>query len=636
MTEIIEGTPPTEGGGGSGSNGSGAGLTLPTTIEEEMRTSFMDYAMSVIISRALPNVRDGLKPVHRRILYAMHQLRNVYNQPYKKSARVVGDVIGKYHPHGDSAVYDALVRMAQDFSLRYPLADGQGNFGSVDGDPPAAMRYTEVRMARIGGEMLADIEMETVDWQPNYDDKELEPEILPAKIPNLLINGAQGIAVGMATNVPPHNLREVIDATIAYVRNPKIGLAELMEIMPGPDFPTAGFIYGRAGILQAYQTGRGQVIMRGRTEVEELRNKKQAIVVTELPYQVNKARLIEKIASLVKDKRVNGISDLRDESDRHGMRIVIELRRDALHDVVLNQLNKLTPLQDSFNVNMVAIVDGRPEVLRLTDLLEKFVEHRVDVVTRRTVFQLREAEKRAHILEGLKIALDNLDAVIALIRASASPAEAKSGLMSQFGLSDIQAQAILDMRLQRLTALERDKIIAELKETLEKIAYYKSLLEDQQKMLDLVVSEMEEIRDQYADERRTEIVDASGEIAVEDLIAEEEMVVTVTHSGYIKRNPIDTYRAQKRGGKGVTGMTTRDEDFVRELFVANNARLHHDVHQHRSRLRQAGLRDPAGEPQRARQGAGEPARAARGRARPPDGRDQGDRRRRLLRGDGDP
>jgi DNA gyrase subunit A len=543
---------------------------LATSIESEMRTSFIDYAMSVIISRALPNVRDGLKPVHRRILYAMYQLKNFHNQPYKKSARIVGDVIGRFHPHGDQAVYDALVRMAQDFSLRYPLADGQGNFGSVDGDPPAAMRYTEVRISRIGGEMLADIEMDTVGYQPNYDEKEVEPEILPTRVPNLLVNGAQGIAVGMATNIPPHNLREVIDATIALVQNPKMTLGELMRIIPGPDFPTAGFIYGRQGIAQAYQTGRGQLLVRARTLIEESpKNKRTAIIVSELPYQVNKARLLEKIALLVKEKRLEGISDLRDESDRDGIRMVIELKRDAVPEVVLNQLYKLTQLQDTFGINLLAIVDGRPQTLCLTDLLWKFVEHRRDVVTRRSAFQLREAQARAHILEGLKIALENLDAVIQLIRSSSSPAEAKAGLVQRFGLTEIQAQAILDMRLQRLTGLEREKILAELRELHERIAHLQSLLADRDKLLGVVVAEMREVREAYGDERRTEIVDATGAINVEDLIAEESMVVTVTHTGYIKRNPISLYRAQKRGGKGVTGVAPREEDFVRQIFIAS-------------------------------------------------------------------
>ncbi|MFH1132126.1 MAG: DNA gyrase subunit A, partial [Pseudomonadota bacterium] len=542
----------------------------PTTIEEEMKSSFIDYAMSVIISRALPNVRDGLKPVHRRILYAMHQLKNFHNQPYKKSARVVGDVIGKYHPHGDAAVYDALVRMAQDFSLRYPLADGQGNFGSVDGDPPAAMRYTEVRMAQIGSELLADIEQDTVDWQPNYDEKESEPKILPSRIPNLLVNGTQGIAVGMATNIPPHNLREVIDGTIALIRNPNITLAELIKIIPGPDFPTAGFIYGRAGVHRAYETGRGQVLMRARMEVETIgKTKRDAIIVTELPYQVNKARLVEKIAELVKEKRLDGISGLRDESDRNGMRVVIELRKDTIPEVVQNQLYKHTPLQDTFGINMLAIVDGQPQVLSLRDLLTKFVEHRQETITRRSAFQLREAQKRVHILQGLKIALDNLDQIIKLIRAADSPVEAQKQLSEHFKLSKIQAQAILDMRLQKLTGLERGKILEELQEVEKTIVYLESLLSDNIKLMGVVVQELEEVRSKYGDERRTEILDASAEINVDDLIAQEDMVVTVTSSGYIKRNPIDQYRAQKRGGKGVTGMSTRDEDFVRELFVAN-------------------------------------------------------------------
>lgn len=541
-----------------------------TTIEDEMRSSFIDYAMSVIVSRALPNVRDGLKPVHRRILYAMHVLRNYHNQAYKKSARVVGDVIGKYHPHGDTAVYDALVRMAQHFSLRYPLADGQGNFGSIDGDPAAAMRYTEVRMDRIGGEMLTDIDMETVDWQPNYDEKEMEPVVLPARIPNLLINGTQGIAVGMATNIPPHNLTEIVNATIALIHNPKITVSELIKMIPGPDFPTAGFIYGRSGIQRAYHTGRGQIVMRGRTHTEQVgRSKKDAIIITELPYQVNKARLVEKIAGLVKEKRLGGISDLRDESDRQGMRVVIELRKDAMHEVVLNQLYKLTQLQDTFGVNMLAIVDGRPEVLPIKTMLEKFIEHRQDVVTRRSIYQLKEAEKRAHILEGLKTALDNIDAIIVLIRKAATPAVAKEELISQFSLSPIQAQAILDMRLQRLTGLERDKILAELKDVRETIAFLQDILANVEKLMAVVVEELEDIRTRYGDERRTEIVDASGEINMEDLIADEMNAVAVTHSGYIKRNSIDTYRAQKRGGKGVTGMATRGEDFLRELFIAN-------------------------------------------------------------------
>jgi DNA gyrase subunit A len=545
--------------------------TIPTSIEHEMRTSFIDYAMSVIISRALPNVRDGLKPVHRRILYAMQGLKNFHNQPYKKSARVVGDVIGKYHPHGDQAVYDALVRMAQEFSLRYPLADGQGNFGSIDGDPPAAMRYTEVRMARIGSEMLADIDKDTVSWAPNYDEKEVEPQILPARIPNLLVNGTQGIAVGMATSIPPHNLTEVVSGVIAVIRDPKISLNELMQIIPGPDFPTAAYIHGRAGIIQAYKTGKGQLVVRAEAAIEEPtgKRKKTAIIITELPYQVNKARLVEKIAALVKEKRLEGISDLRDESDRDGLRVFIELKRDAVGEIVLNNLYKMTALQDTFGINMLAIVNGRPEILSLKEILVKFIEHRQDVVTRRSAFELREAEKRAHILEGIKIALDHLDEVIALIRAAASPAAAKAGLVERFGLSELQAQAILDMRLQRLTGLERDKVLQELAELMAQIEYLKGLLAHKEKLMEVVVAELEEVREKYGDERRTRILEDSAEINLEDTIAEEDMVVTVTHSGYIKRNPISAYRAQRRGGKGVTGMSTRDEDFVRELFIAN-------------------------------------------------------------------
>ncbi len=501
----------------------------------------------------------------------MQGLKNFHNQPYKKSARVVGDVMGKYHPHGDQSVYDALVRMAQEFSLRYPLADGQGNFGSIDGDPPAAMRYTEVRMARIGSEMLADIDKDTVSWAPNYDEKEVEPQVLPARIPNLLVNGTQGIAVGMATSIPPHNLTEVVNGAIAVIHNPKISLGELMQIIPGPDFPTSAYIHGRAGIIQAYKTGKGQIVVRAEAAIEEptARRKKTAIVITELPYQVNTARLVEKIAALVKEKRLEGISDLRDESDRDGMSVVIELKRDAVAEIVLNNLYKMTALQDTFGINMLAIVNGRPEILSLREILIKFVEHRQDVVTRRSAFELREAEKRAHILEGIKIALDHLDEVIALIRAAESPAAAKAGLVERFGLSELQAQAILDMRLQRLTGLERDKVLQELAELLAQIEYLKGLLAHKEKLMEVVVAELEEVRDKYGDERRTRILEDSAEINLEDTIAEEDMVVTVTHSGYIKRNPISAYRAQRRGGKGVTGMSTRDEDFVRELFIAN-------------------------------------------------------------------
>jgi DNA gyrase subunit A len=550
--------------------GSSKGNKVPVAIEDEMRQSFMDYAMSVIIARALPDARDGLKPVHRRALYAMYDLSNDWNRPYKKSARIVGDVIGKYHPHGDTAVYDTIVRMAQDFSLRYPLVDGQGNFGSIDGDPPAAMRYTEVRMARIAGEMLADIDKETVDFTPNYDDTIQEPVVLPARIPNLLINGSSGIAVGMATNIPPHNLGEVVDGLIALIENPHISIDELMQHIPGPDFPTAGFLHGRAAIREAYTSGRGGLIMRARTEIEEGGEKtKSKIIVRELPYQVNKARLIERIAELVNEKRIDGISDLRDESDRDGMRMVIELKRDAIPEVVQNQLFKLSQLQDSFGVNMLAIVGGRPKLLNLRDALQVFIDHRKEVVTRRTAYDLRKAQERLHILEGLKIAIEHLDAVIALIRAAADPVVARTGLMSQFGLSEAQAQAILDMRLQRLTGLERDKIIAEHADTLKLIARYQEILADEREVLQIIITELHEVREQYADRRRTQIVDESTDLSVEDLIAEEDMVVTVSHEGYIKRNPVAEYRAQRRGGRGKIGATTKDEDFIEHVFVAS-------------------------------------------------------------------
>ena len=543
---------------------------IPVNIEDEMKQSFMDYAMSVIISRALPDVRDGMKPVHRRVLFAMYDLGNEWNKGYKKSARVVGDVIGKYHPHGDQAVYDAIVRMAQDFSLRYPLVDGQGNFGSVDGDSAAAMRYTEVRMARIASELIADLEKETVDYIPNYDETLREPIVLPSRLPNLLVNGSTGIAVGMTTNVPPHNLSEIIDATIALIERPEITVKELMQYVPGPDFPTAGFIHGKGAIREAYETGKGvlQVRARATTEIDK-RTNRASIIVTEIPFQVNKARLIERMAELVNEKRIEGISDLRDESDREGMRIVVELKRDAVPEVVLNQLYKLTPMQDSFGIIMLAIVEGRPRLLTLKQVLQHFVAHRVEVITRRTVFDLRKAEERLHILEGLRIALENLDAVIRLIRAAADPATAKAGLVASFGLSEVQSQAILEMRLQRLTNLERDKILAEHRETVALIARLRQILADEREVYAIIVEELREQKATFGDPRRTEIVEAATEISIEDMIVEEDMVVTISHEGYIKRNPVSLYRAQRRGGKGKIGTTTRDEDFVEHLFVAS-------------------------------------------------------------------
>jgi DNA gyrase subunit A len=543
---------------------------VPVNIEDEVRQSYMDYAMSVIIGRALPDARDGLKPVHRRVLYAMYDLGNDWNRPYKKSARVVGDVIGKYHPHGDVAVYDTIVRMAQDFSMRYPLVDGQGNFGSVDGDPPAAMRYTEIRMARIASELLADLDKETVDFNPNYDDTLREPLPLPARIPNLLINGSAGIAVGMATNIPPHNLGEVVDALVALIERPDLSVADLMQFIPGPDFPTAGFIHGRAAIQEAYTTGKGILQLRARAVTEtDTKSGRTAIIVNEIPYQVNKARLIERIAELVNERKVDGVADLRDESDRDGMRIVIELKKDANPDILLNQLYKLTPMQESFGVIMLAIVDGRPKLLTLKEALQVFIAHRKDVVVRRTVFELRKAEERLHILDGLKIALERLDAVITLIRQAKDPATAKAGLTQQFPLSEIQAQAILDMRLQRLTGLERGKILEEHAETLKQIARYKEILADEREVYKIIVAELGEVKKLHADARRTQIVDESTEISIEDMIVEEDMVVTVSHEGYIKRNAVALYRAQRRGGRGKIGATTKEEDFVEHLFVAS-------------------------------------------------------------------
>ena len=543
---------------------------VPVYIEDEMRQSYMDYAMSVIIGRALPNVRDGLKPVHRRVLYAMYDMGNTWNTAYKKSARVVGDVIGKYHPHGDVAVYDTIVRMAQNFSMRYLLVDGQGNFGSVDGDPPAAMRYTEIRMTRIAEEILEDLEKDTVEFVPNYDDSLKEPAMLPSRIPNLLVNGASGIAVGMATNIPPHNLSEVIDGLVAMVHKPDISIEELMVHIPGPDFPTGAFIHGREPIRKAYKEGRGTIQMRAKLFTETVkRTGKEQIIVREIPFMVNKARLIEQIAGLVQQKKIEGIADLRDESDREGMRIVIELKRDAVVEVIINQLYKHTPLQDSFGVNMLAIVDGRPKLLTLKDALKAFLEHRTEVVTRRTAYDLRKAEERLHILEGLKIALDRLDEVITLIRQSKDPKEAKEGLRNGFGLSEIQAQAILEMRLQRLTGLEREKVIKEHEETTQLIVRLQGILADEKEVYRIVVEELQEVKEKYGDTRRTQIVDRSEDISVEDLIVEEEMVVTISHEGYIKRNPATLYRAQRRGGKGKVGATTREEDFLEHLFVAS-------------------------------------------------------------------
>ena len=539
-------------------------------IEQEMRQSYMDYAMSVIIGRALPDVRDGLKPVHRRVLYAMSDLGNDWNRPYKKSARIVGDVIGKYHPHGDTAVYDTIVRMAQEFSLRYPLVDGQGNFGSIDGDPPAAMRYTEIRMTRMAAELLTDLDRDTVDFVANYDDSSQEPSVLPAKLPNLLINGSSGIAVGMSTNIPPHNLGEVVDALVALLAEPMLSSGQLMQYIRGPDFPTGGFIHGLAGIREAYETGKGIVQMRARTSVEENdRTGKSSIIVEEIPFQINKARLIERIADLVNEKRIEGISDLRDESDREGMRIVIELKKDIVPDVVLNQLYKMTPMQDSFGVILLAIVDERPQLLTLKHSLVHFLNHRRDVVRRRTAFTLAKAQDRLHLLNGLKIALDNLDAVIRLIRAGDSPSNVRRQLTTRFVLSETQAQAILDMRLQRLTQLEQGKIIDEHTETLGLIKQLEHILADPGEIDALISQELQDLKTRFGDARRTEILAASADLSVEDLIAEEDMVVTISHAGYIKRTAASLYRSQRRGGRGIVAATTRDEDFVEHLFVCS-------------------------------------------------------------------
>lgn len=577
---------------------------LPITIEEEMKQSYMEYAMSVIVGRALPDVRDGLKPVHRRVLFAMSELGNDWNKAYKKSARIVGDVIGKYHPHGDTAVYDTIVRMAQPFSLRYMLVDGQGNFGSVDGDSAAAMRYTEIRMSKIAHELLADLDKETVDFVPNYDESEHEPTVFPTRIPNLLINGSAGIAVGLATNIPPHNIKEVISACLALVDNPEIDIAGLMEHLPGPDFPTAAMINGSRGIHEAYYTGRGRIYLRACSEIEiDEAKDKQTIIITELPYQVNKANLIEKIAELVKDKKVEGITELRDESDKDGMRVVIELRRGELAEVILNNLYQYTQLENVFGINMVALVDGQPKLLNLKQMLEAFIRHRREVVTRRTIFDLRKARERGHILEGLAVALANIDEVIALIKASPSPAEAKVGLMArswqlgvvtgmlaradagmsrpeglpaEFGLvdggyrlSEAQAQAILDLRLHRLTGLEQDKITAEYKDILDRIADLLDILSNPERLMQVIRDELVEILEQYGDERRTEIVEKRLNLTLEDLISEEDVVVTLSHTGYVKAQPLSIYRAQKRGGKGKAAASVKDEDFIDKLFVAN-------------------------------------------------------------------
>ena len=582
---------------------------LPVNLEDEMRQSYLDYAMSVIVGRALPDARDGLKPVHRRVLYAMRELGNEYNRPYKKSARLVGDVIGKYHPHGDSAVYDTIVRMAQAFSMRYILVDGQGNFGSVDGDAPAAMRYTEVRMARIARELLADIDMETVDFVTNYDETEHEPSVLPTRLPQLLVNGSSGIAVGMATNIPPHNLGEIIDACLALLDNPDLGIAELIELVPGPDFPTAGLVYGVQGVFNAYKTGRGKVYIRARTHIEPLDKKgREAIVITELPYQVNKARLIEKIAELVREKRLEGITELRDESDKDGLRVVIELGRGEISDVVLNNLFKHTQLESVFGINMVALLDGQPRLLNLKSLLDAFLRHRREVITRRTLYQLRKARERAHVLEGQTVALANIDEVIALIRGSSSPAEAREGLMGRvwppgqvvelleraggdatrpedqteaFGLesgidgvgyrlSRTQAQAILDLRLHRLTALEQDKITKEYGKIVDRINELIDILANPDRLLAVMRGELTGVRDRYADERRTEIVEDYADLTIEDLIPREELVVTLSHGGYAKAQPLTTYQAQRRGGRGRAATRVKEEDFVDQLFVANS------------------------------------------------------------------
>ena len=542
---------------------------IPVNIEEQMKSSYIDYSMSVIVSRALPDVRDGLKPVHRRVLYGMHDMGVTSTKAYKKSARVVGDVLGKYHPHGDSSVYDTMVRMAQDWSLRYMLVDGQGNFGSIDGDSPAAMRYTEVRMRKIAEEMLSDIDKDTVDWQLNFDDSLKEPTVLPTRVPGLLINGASGIAVGMATNMPPHNLTESINAISAYIDNGDIEIDGLMQYISAPDFPTGGTIYGYEGVRDAFHTGRGRIVLRAKATIEEVRGR-ECIIVTEIPYQVNKADMIKKTADLVNDKKIEGIADIRDESDRNGMRVVYVLKRDAVPNVVLNKLYKYTQLQSSFSVNNIALVNGRPELLNLKDMIKHFVNHRHEVVVRRTEYELRQAEKRAHVLEGLLIAIDNLDAVIKLIRGSQTPEEARNGLMTEFKLSEIQAKAILDMRLQKLTGLERDKIKAEYEELMKTIEYLKSILADKGLRMQIIKDELIEIKEKYGDERRTDIEFAGGDVSIEDMIPDTEVVITISHAGYIKRTPLTEYKTQNRGGVGAKAASTRDKDFIENVFVATN------------------------------------------------------------------
>ncbi|MGH7397983.1 MAG: DNA gyrase subunit A, partial [Candidatus Rokuibacteriota bacterium] len=541
----------------------------PVPIEEEMRKSYLDYAMSVIVGRALPDIRDGLKPVHRRVLFAMHELGLTWNRAYKKSARVVGEVLGKYHPHGDAPVYEALVRMVQEFSLRYPLVDGQGNFGSIDGDPPAAMRYTETRLAKIAHELLADIDKDTVDFTPNFDESLQEPLVLPTKVPNLLVNGSSGIAVGMATNIPPHNLTEVVDGLVKVIDDPDVTIDELIKVIPGPDFPTRGYLYGRGGIREAFTTGRGIITLRAKAHVEKMRGGREAIIVTELPYQVNKATLIEKIGELVRDKKIEGISERRDESSREGIRIVLELGRGEIPQIIINQLYKHTPMQTTFGVIMLAIVGRRPQVVNLKQMLQEFIGFRREVVTRRTKYDLARAEERAHILEGLRKAVDQLDLVIRLIRQSESPDAAKGALMRRLDLSEIQAKAILDMRLQRLTQLERHKIVEEHEQTLALIEDLKGILASESRLLGIIKDELAALKEEFGDERRTEILAETADLTIEDLLADEDMVVTITRSGYIKRTHVEAYRSQKRGGKGVTGMETKEEDIVEDLFVAS-------------------------------------------------------------------